>query len=40
MCLAATISASKLRKGYCILKSLDDVHFLKSASVGDRVIIR
>lgn len=39
MCSMATISASKLRRGYCILKSIDDVHFLQSGFQGERVVI-
>lgn len=39
MCTIATISASRLRKGFCVLKSIDDVHFVESGLQGERVMI-
>lgn len=39
MSSVATISASRLRKGFCVLKSIDDVHFVESALQGERVVI-
>ena len=39
MCSIATISASRLRKGFPVLKSIDDVHFIESGLQGERVMI-
>jgi len=40
MCNAATMASSRLRAGFCTLRSIDDVAFIAPAKTGDRVFIR